>query len=486
MLKVTVCFIGFLFLQNEGLSQKKGANTPAPNIIIIVADDLGWADVGYNGSTMYKTPNIDKLATAGIVFNCAYSASPVCSPSRAALLTGKHPVQTDITDYIPGDRHYGPHTHQKLASHPFTQQLPKEEYTLAEALKSAGYRTFFAGKWHLGENENYGPLKHGFDINLGGNHTGHPEGGYFSPYQNPQLPNGPNGEYLTDRLTNETIAFMGQNDKRPFFVFLPYYTVHLPMQGKPDKVEKYRQWLKGKSETPEAFDKKGNTYSKLIQNMPHYAAMVESLDENIGRLMNYLHNAGLLDNTIVIFTSDNGGMSTSNTKEQIPTTNLPLRAGKGYLYEGGIRVPLVISWQGHIKTGLHTGFPVSGMDIYPTILQLAGLPLMPKQHQDGISLMPLLQGKKPNNRPLYWHYPHYSGGLGGAPAGAIRIGNYKLLEWYENNEVELYDLDKDTGEKVNLAAKEPQKAKELRRMLHHWRLRAKAKMPYTNPHYNGL
>ncbi|TAD92672.1 MAG: DUF4976 domain-containing protein [Bacteroidetes bacterium] len=483
MLRVIVLVVWVMLLQHEGLSQKRQTDTLAPNIIFIVADDLGWADVGYNGSTLYKTPNIDKLAGLGIVFNCAYSASPVCSPSRAALLTGKHPVQTDITDYIPGDRHYGPHTHQKLASQPFAMQLPLAEHTLAEALKKAGYRTFFAGKWHLGENENFGPLQHGFDKNLGGNHTGHPAGGYFSPYQNPQLPDGPNGEYLTDRLTDETMAFIRQNDNRPFFAFMPYYSVHLPLQGKPDTVEKYRQLLTKKKAVSEVFEKNGDTYSKLVQNNPQYAAMVESLDENIGRLMNFLQTEGLARNTIIIFTSDNGGMSTSNAKEQIPTSNLPLRAGKGYLYEGGIRVPLVISWQANLKGGQHTNFPVSGMDFYPTLLQLAGLPPMPQQHIDGISLVPLLSGKSLAVRSLFWHYPHYSGGLGGTPAGAVRMGRYKLIEWYESNTIELYNLDKDAGEKVNLATSKPQQTRKLRQMLHRWRHQVKAKMPHANPNY---
>jgi len=350
----------FLIFSNGCLSEGK-SDKKKPNVLFILVDDLGWKDLGYTGSTFYETPNIDKLASEGTVFTDAYAASPVCSPSRAAIMSGKYPARLNLTDYIPGNRHYGPHKNQKLASQPFNLQLDLEEYTLAEAFKDAGYTTFFAGKWHLGENEKFYPQHQGFDINKGGNSTGHPAGGYFAPYNNPQLEDGEKGEYLTDRLTDETISFIKNNKEKPFFAYLSFYTVHLPMQGKPKKVEKYRDKLSEMNYAGNEFVKKGDTYHKQWQNMPHYAAMVESMDENVGRVLKFLEKENLDENTIVVFTSDNGGMATSNRTDNIPTTNLPLRAGKGYLYEGGIRVPLVLRWPGETETGAVIDFPAKGL-----------------------------------------------------------------------------------------------------------------------------
>jgi arylsulfatase A-like enzyme len=456
-----------------------------PNILFILVDDLGWADLSFNGSQFYETPNIDKLAASGMVFTDAYAASPICSPSRAAIVTGKYPARLNLTDYIPGNQHYGPHKNQKLASLPFKLQVDLEEYTIAEAFKDAGYHTFFAGKWHLGEEDKYYPQHQGFDINKGGNKTGTPAGGYFAPYNNPQLEDGVEGEYLTDRLTDETIDFIRKNKDTAFFSFLSFYTVHLPMQGKPDKVEKYRNKLAQMNYDEEEFVKTGETYHKQWQNMTHYAAMVESLDENVGRLLQVLEQENLSENTIVVFTSDNGGMATSNRTDNIPTTNLPLRAGKGYLYEGGIREPLIIQWSGKIEAGSSADFPATGTDFYPTLLDLTGIQLKPEQHQDGISLKPLLEGRKMDGRPLFWHYPHYSGGLGGRPSGAIRSGDYKLIEFYEDNRVELYNLKNDISEKTDLAKSQPEKAEELKQLLHQWRKDVGAQMPFPNPAYIG-
>jgi arylsulfatase A-like enzyme len=456
-----------------------------PNILFILVDDLGWADLSFNGSQFYETPNIDKLAASGMVFTDAYAASPICSPSRAAIMTGKFPARLNLTDYIPGNQHYGPHKNQKLASHPFKLQVDLEEYTMAEAFKDAGYHTFFAGKWHLGEEDKYYPQHQGFDINKGGNKTGTPAGGYFAPYKNPQLEDGVEGEYLTDRLTDETIDFIRKNKDTAFFSFLSFYTVHLPMQGKPDKVEKYRNKLAQMNYDKQEFVKKGETYHKQWQNMTHYAAMVESLDENVGRLLQVLEQENLSENTIVVFTSDNGGMGTSNRTDNIPTTNLPLRAGKGYLYEGGIREPLIFQWSGKIKAGSSSDFPASGMDMYATLLDLSGIKLRQEQHQDGISLKPILEGRKMDERPLFWHYPHYSGGLGGRPSGAVRSGDYKLIEFYEDNRVELYNLKNDISEKSDLAKSQPEKAEELKQLLHQWRKDVGAQMPFPNPAYTG-
>lgn len=459
------------------------AGEESPNILFILVDDLGYHDLGYTGSRFYETPNIDKLASEGMTFTNAYAASPICSPSRAAIMTGKYPARLNLTDYIPGNRHYGPHPDQKLASNPFNLFLDPKEITVAEAFKSSGYRTFFAGKWHLGEKEIDNPENHGFEINMGGNHTGHPAGGYFSPYRNPQLPDGPEGEYLTDRLTEETIRFISRKREKPFFALLSYYTVHLPLQGKEEKVKKYREKRRRISYEGPAFDLQNQTYLKNHQDNPTYAAMVESLDENIGRLMQTLSQTGLDRNTLVIFTSDNGGMATSNLAEQIPTSNAPLLTGKGYLYEGGIRVPLIFRWPGTIKEGSISEVPVTGTDLYPTFLDMAGLKPLPAQHRDGISLKPLLSGKSLDRRPLFWYYPHYSGGLGGRPSAAIRDGDYKLIHFFENNRTELYHIERDREEDAELSEKFPKKRNRLNKKLQNWMGEMAVQLPYPNPSY---
>lgn len=456
-----------------------------PNFLFILADDLGWTDLGYTGSKFHETPNIDKLASQGMIFTDAYAACPVCSPSRAAILSGKYPARLNLTDYIPGNRSYGPHKDQQMTCDPFKLQMDLEEYTIAEAMKDAGYVTFFAGKWHVCEDEKYYPTSQGFDINKGGNNTGHPASGYFSPYNNPQLPDGTDGEYLTDRLTDEVISFIEKNKDTTFFAYLSFYTVHLPMQGKPDKVEKYQVKLSSMNYEGEEFTQHGITYVKHHQNMPHFAAMVESMDENIGRLLNSLKKAGIEDNTVVIFTSDNGGMATSNITNNIPTSNDPLRAGKGYLYEGGIREPMIIKWPNKIKGGSAIDTPVTGTDFYPTILDLAGLDLNPGQHMDGLSLEPLIFDNKLDIRPIYWHFPHYSGGLGGRPSGAVRLGDYKLIEFYEDMHIELYNVHEDLSEKNDLTAEMPDKANELKELLHKWRIDVNAQMPYPNKYFTG-
>lgn len=467
-----VCF-------NAGFAQTETAKKP--NILFILVDDLGYHDLGYTGSRFYETPNIDKLASQSMTFTNAYAASPICSPSRAAIMTGKYPARLNLTDYIPGNRHYGPHTDQLLASHPFRLFLDPKETTIAEAFKSSGYHTFFAGKWHLGEKEY--PEQHGFEINVGGNSTGHPAGGYFSPYNNPQLPDGPKGEYLTDRLTEETIRFITKESETPFFVLLSFYTVHLPLQGKEDKIKKYREKRDQMRYDAPAFDQQNQTYLKNHQDNPAYAAMVESLDENIGRLMQALSQTGLDQNTLVIFTSDNGGMATSNLAEQIPTSNSPLRTGKGYLYEGGIRVPLIIRWPGTIAEGNTSEIPVIGTDLYPTLLEMAGLKLLHEQHLDGVSLKPLLTGKNMDKRSLFWYYPHYSGGLGGRPSAAIRKGNYKLIHFFETNRRELYDLESDREEELDLSESFPKKRNKLYKQLQNWMGEMAVKLPYPNPSY---
>jgi arylsulfatase A-like enzyme len=384
-----------------------------------------------------------------------------------------------LTDWIPGNP---PARTEQLAAKPYKRQLDLEEFTLAEAMKQGGYKTFFAGKWHLGEEPFY-PQHQGFDINIGGNHSGHPSS-YFSPYKNPQLPDGPDGEYLTDRLTDETIKFMKQEKESPFLAYLSFYTVHLPLQGKSEKVEKYRQKLKEMEYKGDEITQQRVTYFKNHQNDPVYAAMVESMDENIGRLLDSLKKFKLAENTIVVFTSDNGGMSTSSNPNAIPTSNLPLKAGKGYLYEGGIREPLIVSWPGRVEPGSTSDEPITGTDFYPTFLDIAGLNLLPEQHRDGRSLKPiLLKNEKIDRKAIYWHYPHYSGGLGGTPVGAVRMGKYKLIEFFEDMHVELYDLGNDISEQYDLSVKLPLKTKEMKEMLHKWREEVGAQMPVSNPDY---
>lgn len=458
-------------------------NKGCPNVLFILVDDMGYTDLGCTGSSFYETPNIDRLAGESVAFHSAYAACPVSSPSRAAIMTGKYPARINLTDYIPGNQAYGPHKDQMLSSLPFNQHLDMDETTIAEAFRQNGYATFFTGKWHLAESEVHYPTSFGFDVNIGGNNTGHPAGGYFSPYKNPQLPDGPKGEYLTDRLTDEMIKFLKSKKDRPFFAYLSYYTVHLPMQAKQEKIDKYRRKLDTMSLSGDEFVKVGKTYHKMYQNMPVYAAMVEHLDDNVGRLMQCLKEEGLDENTIVVFTSDNGGMATSNTTGNIPTSNLPLRAGKGYLYEGGIKVPLFVRWSGNVTPGVVENQPVVGTDFYPTLLDLCGLKLMPEQHADGFSFRPLLEGKRMKRKPIFWHYPHYSGGLGGKPSAAIRLGDYKLIEFFEDNHVELYNVVDDVSEKKDLSAKEPKIVKRMRKRLHQWYQEVDARMPVKNDYY---
>ncbi|SHM98340.1 Arylsulfatase A [Cyclobacterium lianum] len=474
-------FISFFLL--PFLIQAQGMEEKPPNILFILVDDLGYQDLGFTGSRFYGTPHIDQLASEGMVFTNAYAASPICSPSRAAIMTGKYPARLNLTDYIPGNRHHGPHPHQKLASHPFKLFLDPKETTMAEAFRSEGYATFFAGKWHLGESEIHYPENHGFEVNVGGNHTGHPAGGYFSPYNNPQLPDGLEGEYLTDRLTTETISFISEKRDAPFFAFLFFYTVHLPLQGKAEKVKKYEEKRRSMEYDEPAFVRQNGTYYKNHQDNPDYAAMVESLDENIGRLLQALAKSGQDKNTLLVFTSDNGGMASSNIAEQIPTSNAPLRTGKGYLYEGGIRVPLIFHLPGTIPEGSSCDVPVTGTDLYPTLLEMAGLPLLHKQHRDGHSLMPLIGGKNMKRRPLFWYYPHYSGGLGGRPSASVREGNYKLIYFFESKKSELYDLLKDREENSDISDALPKTAGRLSKKLNQWIKDMQVKLPFPNPSY---
>ena len=450
-----------LFFSLNVLAQKE---LQPPNILFILVDDLGYKDLGCYGSTFYDTPNLDALAATSTQFTHAYSASPVCSPTRAAIMTGKDPVRVNITDWIPGMPTFKADSPQ-LIPPDIINNLPLEEETLAEAFAAKGYKTFFAGKWHLGETEEYWPEKQGFADNKGGHHKGSPPGGYYSPYENPRLSDGPEGEYLTDRLTGESIQFLESTTNQPFFLYLAFYTVHTPIQG----CNRYDDhYLQKKESLPDQGDVQifwdGNLATRVNQSDAKYAAMVRAMDENVGRLIKKLDQLGLTENTIIVFTSDNGGLATQG-KNPGPTAVYPLRKGKGWLYEGGIRIPLLIKAAGQ-KVGIITEQPTVSMDLYPTLLQMAGLAAKPNQHQDGVNILSALYPPdETKSRTLVWHYPHYHGSSW-RPGSAIRSGNWKLIEFYEDDKVELYNLAEDTSEQNDLSKTKPEIAKNLREQMH--------------------
>jgi arylsulfatase A-like enzyme len=435
-----------------------------PNFVFILIDDMGWRDVGYNGSELFETPNIDHLAAQGMRFTNAYAACPVCSPTRASIMTGKFPVRLGITNFLPGLHHL---PYSKLLAPVSRQQLPLEEVTIAEALKTAGYHTAAIGKWHLGGPEFY-PEKQGFDVNVAGTESGSPKS-YFYPRWKPNPPiDAKEGAYLPDRLTDSAIEFIAANQANPFFLYLAHYSVHIPLEAKEAMIEKYRQRIK-----PGA-----------LQNNATYAAMVASVDESVERILKALDDLHLADNTVVIFMSDNGGLASAEYKGQTPTSNKPLKAGKGFLYEGGIREPMIVKWPGVTKAGSQTDVPVVSTDFYPTIVEMAGIRKDPGNPADGVSLTPLLkQSGTPKRDAIFWHYPHYSN-QGGRPGAAMRQGDFKLIEWYEDNSVELYNLRDDIGEMHNLAAQKPEKARAMKERLDAWLKGMKAEMPKPNPAYD--
>lgn len=467
---------------------------PKPNVIFILMDDFGYTDCGCYGSRFYETPNIDRLAREGIRFTNAYAACPVSSPTRASIMTGRYPVNTGITDWIPGRQATNSGApSDKLVALPFRLQLDTEEVTIAEVLKKNGYSTMISGKWHLGADPKFWPENQGFDINKGGYSAGQPNksnksNGYFSPYGNPRLEDGPEGEYLTDRQTDEAIKFIEGSGNKPFFVYLSYYAVHNPMQGKEDLILKFTHKADSMGLTKtEAFTRKkewiresmsDNFKERIIQSNPVYAAMIYSVDENIGKLFFRLRELGLDGNTIIIFTSDNGGLSTS---EGSPTCNSPLRAGKGWLYEGGIRVPLIIKYPGRAKPGAERRTPVSSIDFFSSIIEMTGSePVSVKT--DGISIVPLLKKDKMKPRPLFWHYPHYSN-QGVEPGSAVRLGKYKLIDNFEKGKQELYDLENDISETNDISFRYPDKTNELYKLLRDWRNKTNAKMMEQNSNW---
>jgi len=467
-----------LFRQGFGAQQE---SIRRPNFVFFLVDDLGWTDLGAFGSSFYETPNCDRLAAEGMKFTNAYAACPVCSPTRASIMAGKYPARMATTDWFGAPQPDSVENHwtkdKPLLPAPYEERLDLGEVTLAEALEEAGYRTFFAGKWHLG-GEGFFPEDQGFDVNKGGHHRGSPPGGYFSPYKNPKLEDGPKDEHLPDRLASETVQFIEANHEEPFLAYLSFYSVHTPLQARDYLKAKYTDKAESIDPDKPRWGTEGDRKVRLVQDHPVYGGMVEAMDMAVGKVLEALDRLGLSDNTVVIFMSDNGGLSTS---EGHPTSNLPLRAGKGWLYEGGIREPMMIKWPGVAKPGTVCDVPVISTDFYPTMLEMAGLPWRKEQHVDGASLVPLLmQEGSLRDRALYWHYPHY-GNQGGSPGAVIREGDWKLIEFFEDGHVELYNLREDIGEKNNLGAAMPGKAQELADKLHAWQKSVDARFPSPNP-----
>jgi len=442
-----------------------------PNIVLFLIDDLGWSDLGCQGSTYYQTPNIDRLAAEGVRFTDAYAACAVCSPTRASVLTGKYPARLLLTNWLPSGR-WEPTA--KLREGRFVRSLPVEEVTLAEALREAGYRTMHVGKWHLGSEPFCLPEHHGFDINIAGNAHGAP-GQYFFPYQGDWsipatgqrarwnvLPNGTDGEYLTGRLTEEAVTLINEahDDRQPFFLYFPHYGVHTPLQAQEEVINKYEKVPR-----------------KQRQGKPVYAAMVASIDDSVGRVMRALREQDIAKNTVVIFTSDNGGFYKA-------TSNAPLRANKGAYYEGGVRVPLIISWPGVSAAGHVVHEPVISNDLYPTCLTAAGLPQRPNQHIDGVNLQPVLVGDGTlAARSLFWHFPHYNKHPSSVPCSVIRKGDWKLIETFDPVGVELYNLAQDIGETTDLARKQPRIREAMLDELTEWRSAVRAEPMLPNPDY---
>jgi arylsulfatase A-like enzyme len=458
-----------------------------PNILFILLDDMGWRDLTCYGSTFYETPNIDRLAKEGLLFTDAYASCPVCSPTRASVITGKYPARVDLTNYIAGK------SSGLLQCPKYTEALPTTHTSVATALKDGGYQTWHVGKWHLG-GEGHEPEQFGFEVNVGGCSWGAPGKGYFYPWHMPApgMEDGKEGDYLTDYLTTKAIELIDQRDAdKPFFMNFCHYAVHTPIQAPADLIAKYEQKARDlgldKMQTvikcekfPSLQGRGGHVKRRIIQSHAAYAAMIENLDQNIGRLLDALAAAGIAENTAVFFTSDNGGLATS---EGSPTSNYPLSEGKGWMYDGGVREPLLVRWPKRIEAGTTTDAITTSTDFFPTFLEMAGLPLRPDDHVDGMSILPALEGDAKFDRgAIYWHYPHYSN-QGGTPGCSIRRGEWKLIEFFETGGLELYNLKEDIGEHHNLAKKHPELTAELHQMLVEWREEVDATIPQVDPDY---
>ena len=460
----TMGLAAFSAVLPKNLSAKK--TEPKPNVIFLLIDDMGFKDVGFMGSKFYETPNIDKLASEGMVFTNAYANAPNCAPTRACIMSGQYTPRHGV--YTVGNSDRGPAHLRKLIPVKNKTVLDPGTVTIAESLKKSGYTSISIGKWHLGMDPDSGPIAQGFDRNIAGNHRGSPPS-YFSPYKNPDIQDGPKGEYLTDRLTDEAIKFIEDNKGGPFFLYLPYYAVHMPIRGKKELIKKYEK------KTPH--NGQGN---------PKYAAMVDSTDQGIGRIMDKLNELKLAENTVVIFFSDNGGHAKV-------TSMKPLRGSKGMLYEGGIREPMIVRWPKKIKPGAVCDTAVIGTDFYPTLLEITGSDKPHAQPLDGKSIMPLLTQTGSFKRDaIFWHFPAYlqrystsQGAFRTTPASAIRKGDYKLIEFFEDGKLELYNLKEDISESNDLSKKLPAKTKELHADLVSWRKTINAPVPTEkNPLYN--
>ena len=471
MNKYTLILALTLLIVSCKTADKNTSKVSKPNVVFILVDDLGWTDLGSYGSDLYQSPNIDRLANEGVSFTNSYSSCTVCSPTRASIVTGKYPARNNITDWIEGHKY----PWAKLNVPDWTMYLPTEEYTMAEAFKDAGYKTAHFGKWHLGEKEENWPENHGFDVNIGGWKKGSPNlnkkkgtNGYFSPYGNPRLKDGPAEEYLTERLSNEVLNYIDENADEPFFINFWLYNVHTPLQAKKDKIDKYKELA-----NPEA----------RHQN-PKYAAMVEHTDDAVGKIINKLKEKGLYDNTIIIFSSDNGGLIGKSKKAV--TSNAPLRTGKGDIYEGGVRIPTIIFAPNKTAKGIKIDEPIISMDYYPTLMELAGISSekTKKQTVDGKSLASLILDNKSLERDaIYWHYPHYHQ-EGGVPYSSIRYDDFKLIQNFENNSFELYNLRNDMGESDNVIEKYPEEFKLMKDKLETWRQDVSAQYATPNPDFN--
>ena len=478
-----------------------------PNFITILMDDMGWTDLSYAGSDFYESPNIDALRARGMTFTRAYASCPVCSPSRASFLTGKYPATLGLTDWIshPGTKD-GKYAEQhdptkkrtdiqpckgKLIDAPYIKHLPDGHPTLAELLRADGYATWHIGKWHLGTEEYY-PDKKGFDVNLGGCFWGKARHGYHMPCNIPTLENGPDGEFLTDRLTDEAIKLIKSHDKeKPFMLDLWYYSVHVPIDAKAEQIEYFKEKAKRMGlDKKEAFaegefypvehKKDQRVMRRLFHSDPDYAALIYNVDLNVGRLVAALEEEGLMEDTVIVFTSDNGGLATSMGS---PTCNAPAKEGKGWIYDGGTRVPCFVVWKDHIREGSSCDTPTTTPDYFPTYLELAGVKNPDGNEIDGKSLASLWnESADMPERPIFWHYPHYSG-HGGTPGASVILGRYKLIQFFEEMEVELYDLIDDVSESHNLVDEMPEKASEMLKMLHDWQSSIEALMPERNPDF---
>jgi arylsulfatase A-like enzyme len=466
--------------------EKKNDTNEKPNILFIIADDLGYHDLSCMGSNYYETPNIDRIANEGMVFTDGYANCQVSSPSRASIMSGKFTARHGITDWIgarTGEEWRKTGRFNKLLPPEYVHHLPHEYISLPEALKEEGYKTFFAGKWHIGGEGSY-PEDHGFDVNIGGYHSGGPRaGGYYSPFNNPKMEDEENekGMSLPVKLAKETSRFIEANKDTSFFAFLSFYAVHAPIQTTKEKWAKYRQKAEDMGIAESGYKMGHSLPIRQVQDNPIYAGLVETMDDAVGNVLKTLDDMGLSDNTIVIFTSDNGGVSAG---DNFATANLPLRGGKGYQFEGGIREPFFIKIPWMDIAGEKSNVPVIGSDFYPTLLELIGAELRPEEHSDGVSFVPVLEGKTIAERPLIWHYPHY-GNQGGEPSSIIRLGKWKLIHYYEDGHEELYNLEDDRRETTDVAGDNPELTKKLSDKLFAYLHEVGARFPEKDPEYNA-